>query len=340
MEQPLVPLERDLARRADASLRCSSASSGCRRCTRDFSAQGIWASICRAAGVPTQWGEAGEPAQERRVSTRRRARRARWRGRRQRRGRPRRDARAQQCTMCHGAQGMSRGRRAEPGRAVSGSRHQAAARLQERRPHAFASCRRLRANLVGRRHRRPRRLLRVAAQGADARRRPTTNRSPALVRVGDPLRNIAPCISCHGGIDQQARRAVARGHAEATTSWSSCTPSHRARARNDSHAQMRNMVRPMTEQEIEEVSEFYARRQVPGSGTESLPTRQPLSRRRDALHQQRKRLLHALRRKRLSLVIPEPHDDQVVRGNDHHELPARAQHVVGRGRHRQADPCR
>ena len=26
--------------------------------------------------------------------------------------------------------------------------------------------------------------------------------APALVRVGDPLRNIVPCVACHGGIDQ------------------------------------------------------------------------------------------------------------------------------------------
>ena len=33
--------------------------------------------------------------------------------------------------------------------------------------------------------------------------------------------------------------------------------------RNDSHAQMRNVVRQMTKNEIEEVSEFYARRGMP-----------------------------------------------------------------------------
>ena len=38
-----------------------------------------------------------------------------------------------------------------------------------------------------------------------ARTAPTTYDEPlpALVRVGDPLRNIAPCISCHGGVDQK-----------------------------------------------------------------------------------------------------------------------------------------
>ncbi len=38
-----------------------------------------------------------------------------------------------------------------------------------------------------------------------ARTAPTTYDEflPALVRVGAPLRNIAPCISCHGGVDQK-----------------------------------------------------------------------------------------------------------------------------------------
>ena len=38
-----------------------------------------------------------------------------------------------------------------------------------------------------------------------ARTAPTTydESLPALVRVGAPLRNIAPCISCHGGVDQK-----------------------------------------------------------------------------------------------------------------------------------------
>ena len=98
---------------------------------------------------------------------------------------------------------MSDGRCAQPGRAVSGGRHQAAARLQARQPrqrrHADAS----------------RRSCRI---GTSRTSRPTTTRcprrarrrydadepgAPALVRVGDPLRNIVPCVSCHGGIDHK-----------------------------------------------------------------------------------------------------------------------------------------
>ncbi len=49
----------------------------------------------------------------------------------------------------------------------------------------------------------PGRLLRLPRPRA--RTAPTTydEALPALIRVGDPLRNIAPCISCHGGVDQK-----------------------------------------------------------------------------------------------------------------------------------------
>ena len=98
-----------------------------------------------------------------------------------------------------------------------------------------------------------------------ARTAPTTysENLPALVRVGDPLRNIAPCISCHGGVDQKIG-----------TPWIEGMPKEylvaQLRAfksgerRNDAQAQMRNMVRGMTEQEIDEVATFYARKASTG----------------------------------------------------------------------------
>ena len=64
------------------------------------------------------------------------------------------------------------------------------------------SCRRSRANLSDRDIRD---LAAYYASLPKARTAPTTydETLPALVRVGDPLRNIAPCISCHGGIDHK-----------------------------------------------------------------------------------------------------------------------------------------
>jgi cytochrome c553 len=84
--------------------------------------------------------------------------------------------------------------------------------------------------------------------------------APALVRVGDPMRNIAPCIACHGGIDHKLGapwlEGMPRGYLVAELKSFQTGARH-----NDSHAQMRNMVRLMTAKEIEEVAEFYARRE-------------------------------------------------------------------------------
>jgi cytochrome c553 len=99
------------------------------------------------------------------------------------------------------------------------------------------------------------------AQLPKARTAPTTYDEPlpALVRVGDPLRNIAPCISCHGGVDQKFGTPWLEGmpmgylvaQLEAFAS---------GLRRNDSQAQMRNMARGMTPREIQEVAAFYARK--------------------------------------------------------------------------------
>ena len=88
---------------------------------------------------------------------------------------------------------------------------------------------------------------------------------PALVRVGDPLRNIAPCISCHGGVDHKLGAPWLEGMPKDYLVDAAEGASQAGERRNDAHAQMRNMVRAMTEKEIEEVSAFYARK----AGSES-----------------------------------------------------------------------
>ena len=96
-----------------------------------------------------------------------------------------------------------------------------------------------------------------------ARNAPTTyaDALPVLVRVGAPMRNIAPCVSCHGSVDQKLGAPWLEGMPEAylaaqLTSFQSGT------RRNDSHAQMRNMARSMSADEVASVAAFYARRGV------------------------------------------------------------------------------
>jgi len=83
------------------------------------------------------------------------------------------------------------------------------------------------------------------------------------VRVGDPLRNIAPCISCHGGVDQKLGAPWLEGMPKAYLVAQMQAFKDGTR-RNDSLAQMRNMVIPMTQKEIDEVATFYARKRSDG----------------------------------------------------------------------------
>ena len=84
--------------------------------------------------------------------------------------------------------------------------------------------------------------------------------APVLVRVGDPLRNIVPCVACHGGIDHKIGAPWLEGMPKQYL-LSQMKAFASGERRNDSYGQMRNMVRSLTAQELESVAEFYARRE-------------------------------------------------------------------------------
>jgi cytochrome c553 len=226
----------------------------------DFSAQGVWASICRAAGVPSTWSSGKPLANASATATnvvlepsmaRAGAEDAIGRG----------ATLALNCTMCHGAQGMSVSNAPN----LSGQFPEVIIKQMHDYKigkRASSIMQALTTNLTDREIRD---LGAYYASLPKARTAPTTydETLPALVRVGDPLRNIAPCISCHGGVDRKLG-----------TPWLEGMPrdylADQLRAfktgerRNDAHAQMRNMAREMTAKEIEELSVFYARK----AGTE------------------------------------------------------------------------
>jgi cytochrome c553 len=227
---------------------------------RDFSAEGLWASICRAAGVPARWGAstAGMQAAPQatqvvleRTMTRGGAADAIGRG----------ATLALNCTMCHGVQGISTSsspnlagqypevvikqlRDYRTGKRSSSIMEAIAKNLSDRDVEDLAA---------------------YYAYLPKARTAPTTYADPlpALVRVGDPLRNIAPCISCHGSVDQKLGAPWLEGMPVDYLVGQLNSFASGARS-NDSHAQMRNMVRAMTAKEIAEVSAFYARRAAAG----------------------------------------------------------------------------
>jgi cytochrome c553 len=222
----------------------------------DFSARGLWASICKAAGVPGEWGDPKEAARRGGQSTevvldrpmaRAGAAEAVGRG----------ATVALNCTMCHGAQGMSLADAPN----LSGQYPE----VVVKQLHDYRDGRRTSA------------IMQAIARGLSdaqiddlaayyaslpkARIAPTTydEALPRLVRTGDPLRNIAPCISCHGSVDQKLGAPWLEGMPRRYL-IAQLNDFASGNRRNDSFAQMRNMVREMKPEEITEVAGFYARK--------------------------------------------------------------------------------
>jgi cytochrome c553 len=228
----------------------------------DYSAQGLWASICRAAGVPSAWGNAasvvrpGSPSTHvvlERSMARNGSDAAVGRG----------ATLALNCTMCHGAQGESMSNTPN----LAGQYPEVVIKqLQD-----YKSGKRSSAIMEAISKNLPDRdiddLAAYFAYLPKARTAPTSygESLPALVRVGDPLRNIAPCISCHGGVDQKLGAPWLEGMPKdyLVVQLKAFAKGER---RNDSEAQMRNMVRAITEQEIDEVATFYARKASAAQG--------------------------------------------------------------------------
>ena len=220
----------------------------------DFSAQGLWASICRAAGVPGSWGgptnnfKVGPLATDvvlDRTMARDGTDIAIGRG----------ATVALNCTMCHGAQGMS-----------SSEAPNLAGQYPEvlmKQLHDYKSGKRtspfMQAISQTLSEEGISDLAAYYAYLPKARTAPTTydETLPKLVRVGEPLRNIAPCISCHGGVDQKLGAPWLEGMPKPYVVAQ--LQAFRAGTRhNDSEAQMRNMARAMTDDEIKEVASFYS----------------------------------------------------------------------------------
>jgi cytochrome c553 len=222
---------------------------------RDFTLEGLWASLCRAAGMPTEWTDQATseskgsstqvvlvPSMGRFVS-----REAVGRG----------ATLALNCTMCHGVKGMSLSNSPN----LAGQYPEVVIKQLQDYRHGQRRSAIMEAIAQTLSDQDIQDLAAYYAYLPKARTAPTTydEKLPALVRVGDPLRNIAPCISCHGQVDQKLG-----------TPWLEGMPKQylvdqlnafiTERRRNDAGAQMRNMARAMTPKEVDEVATFYARK--------------------------------------------------------------------------------
>ena len=75
-------------------------------------------------------------------------------------------------------------------------------------------------------------------------------------RSGAPMRNIAPCGSCHGDIDNKAGSPWLGGQS-AVYIKAQLQAFASGTRRNDISQQMRNIARQMTAEEIDQVARYY-----------------------------------------------------------------------------------
>ena len=94
-------------------------------------------------------------------------------------------------------------------------------------------------------------LPRVPSSHADAKMP-----APPIVTTGAPMRNIAPCGSCHGDIDNKAGSPWLGGQSAVYIKAQLQAFASGAR-RNDISQQMRNIARQMTPAELDQVARYY-----------------------------------------------------------------------------------
>jgi cytochrome c553 len=97
----------------------------------------------------------------------------------------------------------------------------------------------------------------VAAYYASLPRLSATGQAPKIVTNGAPLRNIPPCGSCHGDLDHKIGSPWLGGEPAAYTKAQLEALASEAR-RNDTSEQMRNVARGLTPQEFDEVARYYS----------------------------------------------------------------------------------
>ena len=104
-------------------------------------------------------------------------------------------------------------------------------------------------------------MLDIAAYYAYLPRVPSNKLDPAIaappiVTIGAPMRNIAPCGSCHGDIDNKAGSPWLGGQS-AVYIKAQLQAFAAGTRRNDISQQMRNIARQMTAEEIDQVARYY-----------------------------------------------------------------------------------
>ena len=220
----------------------------------DFVQGGLWDAICRAAGVPATWATpvARNDARASRVAMVPAL--TGLAGGDVGRG----GTLALRCTMCHGARGVS----ASDIPNLAGQYSE----VTYKQLVDYKNGQRRHTLMQGLAQRLSDQDIRDLAAFYAQLPRPSPAEAsmpvPALVRVGDPMRNVAPCASCHGGIDQKPGSPWLEGMPHAYLS-AQMRLFARGERRNDAHGVMRNVARQMSADEVEAVARYYASRALP-----------------------------------------------------------------------------
>jgi cytochrome c553 len=218
----------------------------------DLKLSGIWDAICSAAGVPRVTSQAGSVQPDFRTSDVVMTSEMLTRPSQVSIGRG--ATLAQRCAICHGPQGVSD--------ANSPNLAGQFAAVTYKELNDFKTGARVNvvmspfaANMSNQD------MLDVAAYYAYLPRVPTSHAGtvvspPPIVVTGAPMRNIAPCGSCHGDIDTKAGSPWLGGQSAVYIRAQLQAFASGAR-RNDISQQMRNIARHMTAEEIDQVARYY-----------------------------------------------------------------------------------
>ncbi|MCG2595540.1 cytochrome c4 [Ramlibacter sp. XY19] len=219
----------------------------------DFAQGGLWDAICRAAGVPSAWSAPSnrEDALASRVSMVPAL--AGDAGGDAGRG----GTLAQRCTMCHGARGVSASDVPNLAGQYSEVTYKQLVDYKDgTRRHTL-----MQALAKGMSDADIRDLAAFYAQLPRPSPAPEAVEAPQLVKVGDPLRNVPPCVSCHGGIDKKPGSPWLEGMPQAYLA-AQTQAFAKGERRNDPHGVMRNIARQMSPEEIEASARYYASRAI------------------------------------------------------------------------------
>jgi cytochrome c553 len=224
---------------------------------KDQPFQGVWNAICSAAGVPQHWLRITAATPVPLTQTSLVAMTPQLLGVPSSASIGRGATLAMRCTMCHGAMGVSDANSPNlAGQFASVIYKQLLDFQSGARRNAVMSP--MAANLTDQEMRDLAAyygyLPKPAASRTDA---IASMSAPDIVAHGSPMRNIASCASCHGGIDHKAGTPWLEGMPYAYSKEQLQAFANGTR-HNDINEQMRNVARNMTPDEIDAAARYYA----------------------------------------------------------------------------------